>query len=233
MQEKRVAAAESNSKQSLKVEQDRLNELLKKRQQYERAQRVIDAAVITANQALAISGAISTIANSKNPVLIAANVIAILAGISAVVGSIRNINAETGSFAEGGYTGDGPKYETSSTIGKRPYTYHKGEFVMNSEKTKKHRDMFEGIHNNDLIVKQLQDGSYYLSRKTIDTDSVVADHNKIKSEMTLFPLLGEMREIRSLLSQREVNVTNTFDADGFGQSVATSLGLAHLKYLQR
>ena len=233
LQEKRVAAAENNSKASLKVEQDRLNELLKKRQQYERAQRVIDAAVITANQALAISGAISTIANSKNPVLIAANVIAILAGISAVVGSIRNINAETGSFEEGGYTGDGPKSEKSTARGHKPYTYHKGEFMMNAEKTRKHRDMFEGIHNNDLIVKQLEDGSYYLTHRGIDTDSVVADHNKIRSEMSLVPLLGEMQQIRRLLSEREVKVENNFDADGFGQSVATSLGYAQLKFNRR
>lgn len=233
LQEKRVAAAENNSKASLKVEQDRLNELLKKRQQYERAQRVIDAAVITANQALAISGAISTIANSKNPVLIAANVIAILAGISAVVGSIRNINAETGSFEEGGYTGDGPKSEKSTARGHKPYTYHKGEFMMNAEKTRKHRDMFEGIHNNDLIVKQLEDGSYYLTHRGIDTDSVVADHNKIRSEMSLVPLLGEMQQIRRLLAEREVKVENNFDADGFGQSVATSLGYAQLKFNRR
>ena len=233
LQEKRVAAAENNSKASLKVEQDRLNELLKKRQQYERAQRVIDAAVITANQALAISGAISTIANSKNPVLIAANVIAILAGISAVVGSIRNINAETGSFEEGGYTGDGPKSEKSTARGHKPYTYHKGEFMMNAEKTRKHRDMFEGIHNNDLIVKQLEDGSYYLTHRGIDTDSVVADHNKIRSEMSLVPLLGEMQQIRRLLAESEVTIENNFDAGGFGQSVAAAIITAQLKFNRR
>ena len=233
LQEKRVSAAENNSKASLKVEQDRLNELLKKRQQYEREQRVIDASVITANQGLAISGAIATIANSKNPVLIAANVIAILAGISAVVGSIRNINAETGSFEDGGYTGDGPKNEKSTARGHKPYAYHKGEFMMNAEKTRKHRDMFEGIHNNDLIVKQLEDGSYYLTHRGIDTDSVVADHNKIRSEMSLVPLLGEMQQIRRLLSEREVTIENNFDAGGFGQSVAAAIITANLKFLQR
>lgn len=104
---------------------------------------------------------------------------------------------------------------------------------MNAEKTRKHRDMFEGIHNNDLIVKQLEDGSYYLTHRGIDTDSVVADHNKIRSEMSLVPLLGEMQQIRRLLSEREVKVENNFDADGFGQSVATSLGYAQLKFNRR
>jgi len=232
LQEKRVSAAEKNSAVSLKVEQDRLDELLKKRQNYERAQRVIDAAVITANQALAISGAIATIANSKNPVLIAANVIAILAGIGAVIGSIRSINAESG-FKEGGYTGEGNPNETSTAIGRRPYKYHKKEFVMNEQLTSKNRDMFEGLHRGELMVKQLEDGSYYLTRNRIDTDAVVSDHNKIKSENTLYPLLNEMSSIRKLLEVREVNINNTFDAEGFGQSVATSLGQSQIKFMRR
>jgi len=232
LQEKRVSAAEKNSAVSLKVEQDRLDELLKKRQNYERAQRVIDAAVITANQALAISGAIATIANSKNPVLIAANVIAILAGIGAVIGSIRSINAESG-FKEGGYTGEGNPNETSTAIGRRPYKYHKKEFVMNEQLTSKNRDMFEGLHRGELMVKQLEDGSYYLTRNRIDTDAVVSDHNKIKSDNTLYPLLNEMSSIRKLLESREVNINNTFDAEGFGQSVATSLGQSQIKFMRR
>jgi len=232
LQEKRVAAAESNSKVSLKVEQDRLNELLKKRQQYERSQRVIDAAVITANQALAISGAISTIANSKNPVLIAANVIAILAGIASVVGSIRSINADTG-FKEGGFTGDGPAHEESTAIGKRPYKYHKREFVMNEALTAKHRDMFEGLHNSKLLVNRMDDGSYYLSSRAIDTDSVVADHNRIKNDNNMAPLLYEIQQMKAILSQREVNINNNFDADGFGQSVAHSMGATFLKQQRR
>ena len=230
LQEKRVSAAEKNSAVSLKVEQDRLDELLKKRQNYERAQRVIDAAVITANQAVAISGAIATIAESGNPYLIAANVIAILAGIGAVVGAIRSVDA---GYKEGGYTGEGNPNETSTAIGRRPYKYHKKEFVMNEQLTSKNRDMFEGLHRGELMVKQLEDGSYYLTRNRIDTDAVVSDHNKIKTENTLYPLLNEMSSIRKLLEAREVNVTNNFDAEGFGQSVATSLVHGQIKFNRR
>lgn len=232
LQEKRVTAAEKNSAVSLKVEQDRLNELLKKRQNYERAQRVIDAAVITANQAVAISGAIATISKGGNPVLIAANVLAIIAGIAAVVGSIRSINADAG-FKEGGFTGEGNPNETSTAIGKRPYKYHKREFVMNEELTAKNRDMFEGLHRGELMVKQLEDGSYYLTRNRLDTDAVVSDHNKIKSDNTLAPLLYEMSAMRKLLEAREVNISNNFDAEGFGQSVSSSLGRAQLTFNRR
>lgn len=230
LQEKRVSAAEKNSAVSLKVEQDRLDELLKKRQNYERAQRVIDAAVITANQAVAISGAIATIAKGGNPYLIAANVVAILAGIGAVVGAIRSVDA---GYKEGGYTGEGNPNETSTAIGRRPYKYHKREFVMNEELTAKNRDMFEGLHRGELMVKQLEDGSYYLTRNSLDTDAVVSDHNKIKSDNTLAPLLYEMSAMRKLLEAREVNISNNFDAEGFGQSVSSSLGRAQLTFNRR
>lgn len=232
LQEKRVEAARNDSQASLKIEQDRLNELLKKRQQYERAQRVIDAAVITANQALAISGAIATIANSKNPVLIAANVLAILAGIGAVIGSIRSINADEG-FKEGGFTGEGNPNETSTAIGKRPYKYHKKEFVMDEGLTSKHRDLFEGLHKRDLVVKKLDDGKYYITRDGLDTDSLVNDHTSLRDSASMMPLLAEMQGIRSLLKQREVRVENNFDSEGFGMSVASQLGNITLKTKMR
>jgi hypothetical protein len=233
LQEKRVEAARNQSSTSLKVEQDRLNELLKKRQQYERAQRVIDAAVITSNQALAISGAIATIANSKNPVLIAANVIAILAGIGAVIGSIRSINASEEGFKEGGYTGDGDPSSESTAIGKRPYKYHKKEFVMNEELTRKHRDLFDGLHNKDLVVNKLDDGKWYITQNGLDNNAMVNDHYSVKNDMSMMPLLMEMQGIRSLLKQREVKVENNFDADGFGMAVATQMGGITLKNKRR
>jgi hypothetical protein len=233
LQEKRVEAARNQSSESLKVEQDRLNELLKKRQQYERAQRVIDAAVITSNQALAISGAIATIANSKNPVLIAANVIAILAGIGAVIGSIRSINASEEGFKEGGYTGDGDPGSESTAIGKRPYKYHKKEFVMNEELTRKHRDLFDGLHNKDLVVNKLDDGKWYITQNGLDNNAMVNDHYSVKNDMSMMPLLMEMQGIRSLLKQREVKVENNFDADGFGMAVATQMGGITLKNKRR
>ncbi len=45
-------------------------------------------------------------------------------------------------FAEGGYTGDGGKHEAAGTV-------HKGEFVNTKEDTRKHRNLLEGIHQDD------------------------------------------------------------------------------------
>jgi len=52
------------------------------------------------------------------------------------------INAADSSFAEGGYTGDGGKYEEAGTV-------HKGEFVNKQETTKKYRTLLEGMHTED------------------------------------------------------------------------------------
>lgn len=232
LQEKRVDSARNQSTQSLKIEQDRLNELVAKRKKYEQAQRAIDAAVITANTAVAISGAISTIANSKNPILIAANVVAILAGIGAVIGSIRSINADSG-FKEGGYTGDGDPSSESTAIGKRPYKYHKKEFVMNEELTRKHRDLFDGLHNKDLVVNKLDDGKWYITQNGLDNNAMVNDHYSVKNDNSMMPLLYEMQGIKSLLRQREVKVENNFDSDGFGMAVATQMGNITLKNKRR
>lgn len=228
LQEERLENAKKTSTASLKVEQDRLNDLLEKRRKYERAQRVIDAAVITANQAVAISGAIRQIANSKNPVLIAANVLAIIAGIAASATAIRGAFRDTG-FKDGGYTGDGNPNETSTRLGRKSYKYHKGEFVMDADLTDENRDMFEGLHKRKLQVKRLDDGSYYL---TPDVYKMSSDYENAKGVNDI-GVLNELRSMRKLLQAREVNIQNNFDADGFGQSVATQLGYAQLKQLRR
>jgi len=76
----------------------------------------------------------------------------IASGTAAVLGAFAQItgilNQEPPSFAEGGYTGDGGKYEEAGTV-------HKGEFVTTKEDTKKHRTLLEGIHEgNPLMIKK-------------------------------------------------------------------------------
>lgn len=230
LQQKRVDAAKDNSKVSLKIEEDRLNALLERRQKYERAQRAIDAAVIVANQAVAISGAIRAITDAGgNPVLIAANAIAIAASIAAAIAAVRSGFGDVG-FKEGGYTGDGDPNQESTAVGRRPYKYHKGEFVMDADLTSDHRDLFEGIHKRRLKVRQLDDGQYYIAP---DVDKLSADYQTAKYSTQDGQVLAELSAMRRLMQQREVSVTNNFDADGFGQAVASQMGQIHLKNLRR
>jgi hypothetical protein len=226
LQEKRVDASKNSSEKSLKIEQDRLDELVRKRQSYEKAQRAIDATVIIANQAVAISGAVRTIASGGNPILIAANVLAILAGIGATVSAIRSINADEG-FKEGGYTGDGDPSKQSTRIGKRSYKYHHKEFVVNEGLTAKHRDMLEGLHNGRLAVSKMRDG-YYLSSKSIDTDKAIADYYTVKNNVNMTNVESVLGSIDSRLAQREVNIRINNDSHGMAANIAYHLGRVNL-----
>jgi hypothetical protein len=235
LQEERVQATKGLSDKSLKIEEDRLQELLEKREKYERAQRVIDAAVIVSNQALAVSNAIVAITNASTlgpaaPFAIAANVIAIAAGIFAATNAVRSIDA---GFKDGGYTGEGDPNDVSTKLGNRGYKYHKKEFVMDEELTSKHRNLFEGLHKRDMVVKQLDDGNFYITRNGLDPDAIVSDHNTINESTTSTALLYEMQSIRELLKQRELSVNNNFDAQGFGQAVAGQMNRITLKNKMR
>lgn len=229
LQQERIDAARNNSAVSLKIEEDRQQELLAKRRRFEQAQRAIDAAVIVANQAVAISGAIKQIATSKNFVEVAANAVAIAAGIAASVFAVRNAFADTG-FKEGGYTGDGDPNQESTAVGRKPYKYHRGEFVMDADLTADHRDLFEGIHKRRLKVRQLDDGQYYIAP---DVDKLSADYQTAKYSTQDGQVLAELSAMRRLLQQRELNVTNNFDADGFGQAVAGQMVNINLKHNRR
>jgi hypothetical protein len=236
LQEERVQATKGLSDKSLKIEEDRLQELLEKREKYERAQRVIDAAQIVANQALAVSNAIVAITSAAAkggpaaPFLIAANVIAIAAGVFAATNAVRSIDA---GFKDGGYTGEGDPNDVSTQLGNRGYKYHKKEFVMDEELTSKHRNLFEGLHKRDMVVKQLDDGNFYITRNGLDPDAIVSDHNTINESTTSTALLYEMQSIRELLKQRELSVNNNFDAQGFGQAVAGQMNRITLKNKMR
>lgn len=226
LQQERIAQARDSASVSLKIEEDRLQELLEKRQRFERAQRSIDAAVVVANQAVAISQAIRAITSSSTlgPAAIAANVIAIIAGLASSIAAVRSATADIPAFREGGYTGDGNPDAVSTTLGKRPYIYHKKEFVMDEELTSKHRDLFEGLHKRDMVVKKLDDGQFYITKNGLDTTKLVDDHISIKNQMQTEAIVYQLNAINEKLGQREVSITNTFDSYGFGNVIATQLG---------
>jgi hypothetical protein len=151
-QEKRVAAtkeiADRGNAQVLELEQKRLDELNKKRENYVRQQQGLAALELIANTAVAVSKAASQTGVAAG-VGIAAALIALVAGLA----SARSI-ASQAAFYEGGYTGDGNPREESGAVGKRPYIYHKGEFVMDHKKTRQFRDIFEDIHGGKVDLKE-------------------------------------------------------------------------------
>lgn len=151
-QEKRIAAtkeiADRGNAQVLELEQKRLDELNKKREKYVRQQQGLAVIELVANTAIAVSKAAAQ-GGVAAGVTIAAALIALIAGLA----SARSI-ASQAAFYEGGYTGDGNPREESGAVGKRPYIYHKAEFVMDHKKTRQFRDIFEDIHGGKVDLKE-------------------------------------------------------------------------------
>jgi len=134
-QKKKAKEKELADEKKLKEEQSKL---AKERMQLQQLQ-----------QAAALTTAIANIfasTSTSGPVGVAIGYVTIAAMLGAFAYSQGQasaaINKEDSSFAEGGYTGDGGKYEEAGTV-------HKGEFVNKQETTKKYRTLLEGMHTED------------------------------------------------------------------------------------
>ena len=133
--EQAKAIAEQGNAEQLQLEEERLNELNKKKAKFVRAQQALAVIQLIANSAVAISKAAAE-GGAAAPFTIAATLIALAAGLVAAKATAQNAAA---GFAEGGFTGHGGKYQAAGVV-------HKGEFVFDQDKTKKYRTLFDQIH---------------------------------------------------------------------------------------
>ncbi len=154
IQSQRVDAArelaDKGNAQLLELEQERLDNLNKEREKFVRVQQTLAAIELISNSAVAVSKAAAQ-GGVAAPITIATTLIALIAGLA----SARAI-AQQAAFYDGGFTGEGNPRDESTALGRRPYTYHKGEFVMPHDITKKDRNIFEGILGGHI---DLQDWS--------------------------------------------------------------------------
>ena len=152
-QQKRVDAAREIAEQGnvdlLEAEQRRLDELNRKRANFVKQQQALTLIEIAANSALAVAKAAAAGNGIATALTVAAAVIALASGFA----QARAQAQSAASFAVGGYTGDGGKYQPAGIV-------HKGEFVITKEKTQKYRPILEAIHagRNPMLVKGFSDG---------------------------------------------------------------------------
>jgi hypothetical protein len=64
---------------------------------------------------------------------------------------------EGGEFDGSGFTGHGNPTHESTAVGRKPYTYHKREFIFNHQKTGENLDIFRRIHKGDINLRQWED----------------------------------------------------------------------------
>ncbi len=98
-------------------------------------------ATVVASEATAVAGSAVTLQSLATGGVAGVAQAALLTGIIAAAFEGFKAAIAQITFADGGYTGDGGKYQEAGTV-------HKGEFVTTKEKTAKHRGLLEAIHND-------------------------------------------------------------------------------------
>lgn len=181
LQEKRVAdakaIAENGNAELLELEQKRLEDIQKKKEKFVNAQKALSLVEVGINTSVAIAKAAAQ-GGVAAPITIATTIAAILAGLAQAASIATNAG---GSFYEGGYTGDGDPTQESRALGKKRYTYHKSEFVMNHDKTARYRDIFEGIHKGNIDLREWQ--TKVKAFESMKALSMVANPNADNSAM--------------------------------------------------
>lgn len=129
--------AERGNTEQLQLENERQQALLAQQRRAAQEQQSINALLQFSYAALAVAKAAAEGGGIGSAVTVTAVIAALATGYAAV----RSF--EQDGFAEGGYTGDGDKYDKAGVV-------HKGEFVFTKETTAKYRPLFEAIHTGKV-----------------------------------------------------------------------------------
>lgn len=203
IREERIRAAEGFAERGntlyLRQEQDRLDRSYRQQAEAANKQMLINTALAASQAAL---GAVSA-AVQGDPYTAIARVIAFLAAISSgIIQATNTANSSMPSvqFWEGGFTGEGDKYQPAGTV-------HKGEFVSNQETTRRHRKVLESMHAgtfDDQYVRIDQAGLSML-------DMPVSKRDK--------QMLAKLDGLREAIEGNNINVRQTMDQRGLTQVV--------------
>lgn len=159
-QQRRVDAAkeiaDKGNAELLELEQQRLDKLNRQRANYVRQQQSLAAVEIAVNSAIAVAQAAG---QPGAPFTIAAIIAAMAVGFA----QARAQAQAATTFAKGGYTGDGHQFQEAGTV-------HKGEFVMNAQRTRQYRPLLEAIHSgrHPELAKSVNEKVFVMNSKSTD-----------------------------------------------------------------
>jgi len=152
-------------------------------------QKALALVSIAADTAAAIAGGAAAAQDLPYP----ANLAAMATTIAAVLAAVAEAKA-IGGFAEGGYTGDGGKYEAAGIV-------HKGEYVVPQKVNYNPAAQPHLRALEQMRTKGYADGGYVANKSTSDTNNYLLIANTLKN---LPPSVVEVREITR--AQRRVQV---------------------------
>jgi tape measure domain-containing protein len=200
-QQRRVDAAREIADKGnvalLKAEQDRLDKLNRQKADFVRQQQNLAAVEIALNSAIAVSQAAG---KPGAPFTI----IAIIAAMAAGFAQARAQAQSAATFAKGGYTGDGHQFQAAGTV-------HKGEFVMNAQRTRQYRPLLEAIHSGRVqnLGKGLVEKTVVMNNRSMD-DKLSRIENAIKEQNRLNLSIDEngINGIVSRISYKQQRINN-------------------------
>lgn len=186
MQQQRVDEvrniADQGNAELLQKEEKRLEDLNKKREKFVRQQQALIAIQLVAESALAIARAAAE-GGAAAPFTIAATLLALTAGLAQAKAAASQAAFFKGGIADwdnlntgGGYTGDGNPHDVSVSQGRKPYTYHKQEYIMDHTIT--------GFRNNRKWFDHIR-------QYRVDLDEVF----KRRGETVVIPAAADNKEI--------------------------------------
>lgn len=241
--EKARELAEKGNADILEQEEKRLEELKKKRENFARAQQAIAQIEIVANSLIAVSKAAAE-GGPAAPFTIAATLIAFAAGIvqarqtaqnaaSFFVGGEYDYSTGRATYSNRtGFTGEGSFTSTSTDLGKKPYTYHKREFISNGKAVSVGRNKMwleklnkEHFNMDHVFETAKRVHSYEIKHKIQGNNSTRSDQDfrELKEEMSL--LRKEIRDKPvSNLSVTERGIIETIETSNFKRTRIKRIG---------
>lgn len=188
-----VELARHGNTEVLENEQKALQQAQEERERVAQRQLQLNAIVQASNSAVALTEAIGAVVKAAaegDPYTIAARVAAavasLVAGVAAVTSAFSGLDR---GYAEGGYTGDGSKYQVAGTV-------HKGEFVFTKEETARHRAQFEQIRAT---------GKFPVIR-TAMVDSSAGPAMSMREFAALSDRMGEVKDAIENIEGAQMNV---------------------------
>lgn len=238
LQEKRVAnakeLAEKGNAQYLELEQKRLDELQRKREENARKQLAIDNALRLSQATVAAVSAIATAAGTGNPFLIIGAAVAVLAAIGAAYSMVNQLQAPSAEFYEG----------TTFVHGKEgrdkiPAKLTRGEAIIPAGTNAKYSETVNAIYNNTVPAEVLN----YFVKAYPTTQFPIVDYSRIgnatdrffsekghtdtnnkldKLNQTLFMVVDKLENLDS--------VSLSLDQEGFSVSLIRAVRSEQMKW---
>lgn len=178
--------ANERAKEDARIKKAEADKIALEKKKQEEAEKLNKIKLITetldrsVTAGLAIQAGIKAVVGA-NSIPFPGNLAAIITAMAATAAAIGSAKALASGFAEGGYTGDGGKYEAAGVV-------HKGEYVMTAEMVRNNRSLIRNV-----LEPQRLNGPGYANggmvATSLPTGAAVPDPM----------LVAELGEIRSLL----------------------------------